>query len=353
MNHQSSLFDLPSDDVLYEALLARDTAYDGRAFVGVGSTGIVCRLTCPARKPKRENCTFFARVADALEAGFRPCKRCHPLGGHEPMVDDLRKALEADPARRWSEDDVVARGYDPSTVRRAFKRAYGLTFLELARLMRVGAGFEMLAGGAKVIDAQLEAGFESGSGFRDAFAKLLGVSPGTLSDQALLKADWIKTPLGPMITVASEKHLHLLEFMDRKGLPAELKKLAANTKGGIGIGSLGPTEQIRAELEAYFVGSSAAFETPLAFHGTDFEQSVWRTLQTIPPGATWSYKQLAISLGKPTATRAVARANGCNQLALIVPCHRVIGADGSLTGYAGGLWRKEKLIELERAYARL
>lgn len=347
---QSSLFALPDDDTLYEALCARDSAYDGRAFVGVTSTGILCRLTCPAHKPKRENCRFFESAAEGLEAGFRPCKRCHPMGGHEPLVDALMTALEANPAKVWREDDVQKAGFDPSTVRRAFKRAFGMTFLDIARIRRLQDGFDVLRGGGSVIDAQLEAGFESGSGFRTAFARLLGVAPGSLPSNALLRADMIQTPLGPMLAVTSDGYLHLLEFMDRKGLPAELAKLRDTTKGGISIGRDETTEQIEAELTAYFSGETAQFATPIALHGTDFEKSVWRMLMTIKPGETWSYKDLAVALGKPTGTRAVARANGKNQLALIIPCHRVIGADGTLTGYAGGLWRKERLIALERQF---
>lgn len=353
MPQQANFFDLPDDETLYAAYLRRDAAYDGRAFVGVTSTGIVCRLTCPAKKPKRENCRFFGAATDALDAGFRPCKRCHPLTGHEPVVDELIQALEADPSHRWSEEDLVARGHDPSTVRRAFKRAYGITFLEMARTLRLGAGLTRLQETGSVIDAQLDAGFESASGFRDAVAKLMGDSPASLRADTPLKVSWVKTPLGPMIAAASQTHLHLLEFMDRKGLASELKRLQATTKGGLGFGETPIHAQITGDLTRYFSGDSAAFTTPLAPVGTDFEQRVWQALRTIPAGQTWSYKRLASEIGKPTAMRAVARANGCNQLALIIPCHRVIGADGSLTGYSGGLWRKEKLITLERRYAGL
>ena len=196
-------------------------------------------------------------------------------------------------------------------------------------------------------DGGIAVSYEGADDFRQAVEAHLGADKGALTGEATLLADWIDTSLGAMIAVASETHLHLLEFANRKTLTAELKALHTKTEGGIGIGAPPPTRQVRRELEAYFRGESGAFETPLVFHGTDFEQTVWRMLQTIPLGETWSYKQLAESLGQPTATRAVARANGRNQLAIIVPCHRVIGADGSLTGYAGGLWRKEKLLRLE------
>ncbi len=346
------LFDLPDDDTLYTALLERDPAYDGRVFVGVASTGVFCRLTCPARNPKRENCHFFDTVAACIEAGYRPCKRCSPLqpaAEADPLVRRLLDALAADPARRWTEAGVAALGFDPSTVRRSFKRHFGMTFLEMARQTRIRDGFTVLAGGGRVIDAQLEAGFESPSGFRAAFARLLGQSPARFTGKELLKADWIATPIGAMIAVADRRSLHLLEFLDRKALPTELKKLRRAARGDVGIGRLEPVDRIAAELEAYFRGDGGRFDTPLTMHGSPFQRDVWRELRRIAPGRTRSYGDIARAIGRPSAVRAVARANGANQIAIAIPCHRVIGADGSLTGYGGGLWRKQRLIDLERA----
>ncbi|GLQ16562.1 bifunctional transcriptional activator/DNA repair enzyme AdaA [Maritalea porphyrae] len=347
------LYQLPDNDQLYNALLNRDPSYDGRVYVGVSSTGIFCRLTCPARKPKRENCTFYDEIGTAIEAGYRPCKRCKPLAPEangDPAIQTLTKALEADPSRRWSEADIVKFGLDPSTVRRAFKRQFGITFLEMARLSRMRDGFTTLADGGKVIEAQLDAGYASPGAFRTRFAKLLGISPGKLKSDAILKADWIDTPLGAMIAVSDDNALHLLEFADRKALPNELKRLMKTVKGNIGVGQNTPTKQVKNELSDFFNGKSDQFNTPLVLHGSDFTKNVWNALQTIRAGHTKSYSQLAAQIGQPTATRAVARANGANQIAILIPCHRVIGADGSLTGYGGGLWRKQKLIELERQY---
>lgn len=345
------LFDLPDPDTLYAALLARDPAFDGQAFVCVASTGIFCRLTCPARKPKRENCTFYATIGECIEAGFRPCKRCHPLQAAalaDPTIATLLEALDARPDLRWSEEHVVKLGYDLSTVRRSFKRHFGMTFLEMARQRRLREGFETLAAGGKVITAQHEASFDSASAFRAAFARLLGCAPADLRADRHLRATWIPTPLGDMIAVSSRSHLHLLEFVDRKALPTELRRLQQATKTGIGVGSLPPSEQAAAELAAYFTARSGRFETPLAVAASPFTQAVWDALRTIPAGETRSYQDIARQIGRPTATRAVARANGANQIALMIPCHRVIGADGSLTGYGGGLWRKQRLIEIER-----
>ena len=268
----------------------------------------------------------------------------------EPAIATLLQALEEQPDQRWSERDIERMGLDLSTVRRAFKRHFGMTFLELARLRRLREGFEVLGGGGKVIEAQLEAGFESPSAFRAAFARLLGCSPGELKSGGVLQASWIPTPIGDMVAVSSKTHLHLLEFTDRKALPKELAKLAKDSNTKIGIGDTAPIQQVKAELNAFFDGSSATFETPIAMAGSPFAKSVWRALQEIPPGATRSYIDIARELGRPTASRAVARANGANQIALIIPCHRVIGSDGSLTGYGGGLWRKQRLLEIEAKY---
>ena len=348
------MFSLPDPDVLYNALVARSDAYEGRAYVGVTSTGIFCRLNCPAPNPKPENCTFFENPGDCIAAGFRPCKRCHPLGPVarlDPLVDQMLKAFDADPMRRWSETCVAAMGFDPSTVRRAFKRHFGMTFLEMARHRRLRHSAEVLAKGDKVIEAQLSAGFESPSAFRAAFAKLMGRAPGEFAENALLRASWIDTPIGAMVTICDATQVHLLEFPERKGLAREVQQLFQYSKGQLGFGRFALTDQVQEQLTEFFEGRRLKFDLPLALHGTDFSKTVWRALQDIPAGQTRSYAQLAQSIARPTAMRAVARANGANQIAIVLPCHRVIGADGTLTGYAGGLWRKQKLIELERAYA--
>ncbi len=344
---------LPDFDTLYDALLARDPSYDGQAFVCVASTGIFCRLTCPARKPKRENCSFHPTVSECISAGFRPCKRCKPTAPEasaDPAVKTLIEALEQRPNYRWSEPDVRRLGFDLSTVRRAFKRQFGITFLEMARQRRLQEGFSALADGGKVIEAQISAGFESPSAFRDAFAKIMGQSPGAFSGDPFLKADWVATPLGPMIVIADQSQLHLLEFLDRKALPTEVKKLQRNASGSLGFGRTEVTEQIQEEFGQFFEGKRPFFKTPLALHGSPFTRDVWRELLKIPAGDIRSYSDVARALGRPDAVRAVARANGANQIAVVIPCHRVMGADGSLTGYGGGLWRKQKLIELELSY---
>ncbi len=345
------LFERPTDDILYDALIARDAAYEGFAWAAVKTTGVFCRLTCPARKPKRENTTFYGTIAECMEAGFRPCSRCRPLlkfGETDPVVTKLVDALDADPFRRWSEDDVLAAGIDPSTARRAFKRRFGMSFLEMARLRRMGKAADILNEGASVIDAQLDAGFESGSGFRSAVTKLFGEAPAKLRGKNLLRADWIETPIGPMIAIADSHALHILEFAERKALPTEIRRLQAATGSSIALGRHAPISQMEAELNAYFAGETKEFTTRIAGHGTPFQRQVWDALRKIPTGEIRSYGALAADMNLPSSTRAVAAANGANQIAIVIPCHRVIAADGGLTGYGGGLWRKRWLLEHER-----
>ncbi|TRW95534.1 bifunctional transcriptional activator/DNA repair protein Ada [Paracoccus sp. M683] len=347
------MLDLPEPGALYDALSSRDPAFEGRAYVGVTTTGIFCRLTCPARRPRPENCRWFASPAQAAAAGFRPCLRCHPTGpeaeGHA-TVTALIAALHADPERRWSESDLTGLGHDPSTVRRAFKRHFGQTFLEIARAARLREGLKSITKGSAMIDAQLDAGFDSASGFRTAFTRLFGHPPHQMRQPADLRADWIETPLGGMIAIADDTALHLLEFTDRKALPQGLRRLSGFVGGRIGLGRTAVTDRTESQLAQFFAGDRPLFDLDLHLHGTDFQRRVWQGLRQIPAGDTRSYAQLAGAIGQPSATRAVANANANNRIAIVIPCHRVIGADGTLTGYAGGLWRKQRLIEVERSY---
>ena len=199
--------------------------------------------------------------------------------------------------------------------------------------------------------ARGQAEFTSASAFQAAFAGWTGLPADAFVKDALLRADWIETPLGAMVAVSSVGALHLLEFTQRRALPAELALLSRDAKGSIGFGRFAPTDQIEREMAEFMAGRCARFQTPLRPSGAQFTQDVWRALREIPAGQTRSYSQLARDMGRPDATRAVARANGANPIAIVIPCHRLIGADGSLTGYGGGLWRKQRLIRLEHGFA--
>ncbi len=201
-----------------------------------------------------------------------------------------------------------------------------------------------------MIAAQLDAGYESGSGFRDAITRLLGDAPARVRDRRTLIARWIDTPIGPMLAVADTAGLHLLEFADRTALPGELARLQARC-GPVLFGDHPVLEALARQLTRYFTDARAGFDLPLAPHGSPFARAVWDALRRVPAGETRSYGELAAALDRPGAARAVARANGANQLALVVPCHRVVGADGALVGYGGKLWRKRWLLEHERRAA--
>ena len=344
---------LDNPDVLYQALLNKDRSYDGHAFVCVTTTGIFCRLSCSARKPKRENVFFCESIAACLEQGYRPCRICRPLelgNFRDPVYADLMARLNKAPYHVWSEDDLQKNGFDPSTVRRIFKRQIGMTFLELARLRRKSLGATALVAGQPVIEAQLTAGYESASGFRNAIECLIGNPPKELKGRELLKACWIPTPIGEMLAISDQHALHLLEFFDRKGLPSELKKLQKTAHSSIIFSRSEVIDRVEKALQNYFSGQSCQFDIPLAKIKGGFAPLVWQALRQIPVGETWSYSKLARAIDRPTAMRAVARANGENEIAIIIPCHRVIGADGSLTGYAGGLWRKDWLLRHEKKY---
>lgn len=347
---------LPADpDTLYAALLARDPAYDGHWYVGVSTTGIFCRLTCPARKPRREHCSFHPSPAAAEAAGFRACLRCRPLEAGratDGALETLRRAVDERPDARWDGAALEVMGHDPSTVRRAFKRAYGITFAQFARARRLGEGVASLHAGASVIDAQLDAGYASSSGFRAAIARLIGTAPARVRDRRVLIAGWIDTPIGAMLGVTCEAGVRLLEFADRAALPTEIARLQAR-HGAIRFGRSPMLGRLTGEVTAYFADAARPFAIPVMQEGSAFSQEVWAALRAVPTGETRSYGALARAIGRPAAVRAVARANGANQVAVIVPCHRIIGSDGRLVGYAGKLWRKSWLLEHERRSAGL
>lgn len=335
----------------YQALLDKKTEYEGLFYVGVKTTGVFCRPTCPARKPKIENCEFFESAQQALLASFRPCKRCRPLSHPDQvpeLVRTLVEAVEANPEKRWKDTDFRALSVDASTARRQFKKRFGMTFVEYARARRMGLAMNQIRSGKAVIDAQLATGYESSSGFRDAFSKIMGTAPTLATGDHVLKAAWLDTRLGPMIAIANESSLLLLEFVDRRGLEREVERLRNKTKSAIVPGRTKPIDLIEKELEQYFQCGKKQFNTPIAFLGSDFQKNVWQELMKIPPGETRSYADIARAIKQPSAFRAVARANGANQLAIIVPCHRVINSDGELGGYGGGLTRKEWLINHEQ-----
>jgi AraC family transcriptional regulator of adaptative response/methylated-DNA-[protein]-cysteine methyltransferase len=199
-----------------------------------------------------------------------------------------------------------------------------------------------------IIEAQLSAGYESNSRFRDIFSRIIGAAPTSSGYNNILHASWLDTCLGPMIAIANQQALYLLQFVNRRGLAREIGRLSKKLNAAIIPGRTPIIDLVEDELNAYFSGKLQQFKTPLAFVGSPFQQLVWQELQKIPYGKTCSYAQLAQAIGKPSAFRAVAQANGANQLSIIIPCHRVINTSGELGGYSGGLDRKICLLNREK-----
>src|SRR3954467_5149261 len=227
---------LPSTTEMYRALVERDRSFEGLFFACVRTTGIFCRPTCSARKPKPENVEYASTIQDALHRGYRPCRICDPMSSAAsapnwlaPLVDEMLR----NPDIRLRDEDLRQRGLDPVQVRRTFKRSFGMTFQAYQRACRLGTAMKALHGGARTLDAGLDAGFESDSGFREAFARVFGDAPGRARDTALLTAAWVETPVGPMLAIAGDAGLELLEFVDRRALESELRELARKWKRAI------------------------------------------------------------------------------------------------------------------------
>ncbi len=341
---------LPPTAEMDRACALKDAGYDGVFVLAVRTTGIFCRPSCPARRPNPENVEYFATVGEALFAGYRPCKRCRPLEASGVLPDwavRLVEEVQADPAAALTEGELRRRGLEPARVRRFFQRRFGMSFHAFRRAHRLGRALEAIRGGVDTTSAGLDAGYESASGFRDAFVRTFGRSPGAARDVSSVTVTWAPSPVGPLVAGAVDEGVCLLEFADRRALEAQLATLRRRLGMPLLPGRHPHLEQLEVELGEYFAGSRRQFEVPLTYPGTPFQRRVWEELLRIPYGETRSYEDLAVAVGRPGAQRAVGHANGQNRLAILIPCHRVIGKDGGLGGYGGGLWRKRHLLDLE------
>ena len=345
---------LPPPDTMYRALVDRDSTFEGIFYVGVRTTGIFCRPTCSAKKPARQNVDFFATPSEALHGGYRPCLRCHPMDPDKrppELIERLRAEVERAPGGRLTDKELAALSIDPSTARRQFKRHYGMTFQAYHRARRMGLALREVRKGGRVDEIQNGSGFGSASGFRDAFARIFGDVPTAAKNQGGLFAERIETPLGAMLAIADDEGLRLLEFVDRRAMEREMSILRSRLQTNIVPGEHPHLAAIRQQLADYFSGKNLEFSVPLGPVGSPFQLRTWELLRKIPLGETRSYSWMAERLGDAAMRRAVGRANGDNMLCLIIPCHRVIRADGSLCGYGGGLWRKKWLLDHERRFA--
>lgn len=339
---------------MYEALVAKDSRFEGIFLAAIKTTGIFCRPSCTARKPKPENVEYYAEAGEAIRHGYRPCKVCRPMALKDATpvwLEGLLQEISENPAQRFKNADLLARGLQPERVSRWFKKTHGMTFQGYLRMLRINHAFGRLKVGERVTDTAFDNGYESLSGFADTFRKTTGFSPTESQQHQVVALARLPTPLGPMLAGATDEGICLLEFTDRRMLETQLSRLGKRLKAVLLPGEHPHFKALAAQLQRYFDGKLDRFDLPLSLPGSEFQQAVWAELQTIPFGATRSYQEQAVSIGNPKAVRAVAKANGDNRISIIVPCHRVIGADGGLTGYGGGLWRKQWLLSHERKHA--
>lgn len=342
---------LPPKTEMWAAVLRRDASLGGLFVFAVRTTGVFCRPGCPARSPRPEHVEFFADNAAALAKGFRPCKRCRPMdrpGAVPAWLQPLFARLEAQPGQRLPDTELRSLGCDPVRVRRWFQRHRGMTFQAWQRQRRLGTALGQLQAGADPLAAGLAAGYASSSGFREAFAHLFGSPPGAARrDGTRLLARQLHTPLGVMLAAASETRLYLLDFAAEGRIEQQVAGLRRHLGLMLVPGDNPVLDACANQLGEYFAGTRQGFDLPLSIHGSAFQERAWQTLQEIPFGTTWSYAQQALRMDAPRAVRAVGRANGANRLAILIPCHRVIGSDGALRGYGGELWRKQALLDHE------
>lgn len=336
---------------MYRATVARDSTFEGVFYLGVRTTGIFCRPTCAAKKPKKENVEFFDSSGGAISAGYRPCKRCRPIepaGAPPAWLKDLLAEVEADPTRRWKDTDIQRFDIDPGRVRRWFQTHHGMTFHAYQRAMRLGMALREISNGNGLSAAAFDHGYESLSGFREAFERIFGDTPGRSRHSRKLTVTKILTPLGPMMAGAVDEGVCLLQFVDGNQLKGRLTRLRKRLDCVIVPGAHDHLTQLERELGLYFEGKLQDFSVTVFSPGTVFQMSVWEQLRAIPYGQTVSYGDIAECAGRPRAHRAVGTANEENPIGIVVPCHRVIRSDGTLSGYGGGVWRKRHLLELER-----
>jgi AraC family transcriptional regulator of adaptative response/methylated-DNA-[protein]-cysteine methyltransferase len=333
-------------DTAWAAFMRRDRSWDGRVVGAVKTTGIYCKPSCPARRPKREHVIFYASTEEARAAGFRPCLRCKPdeVGRDREAVAAAVKLIERAEEAPSLAELATAVGYAPHHFQRIFKRDLGVSPAEYARGLRNRRTEQALKANGRVTDAVYDAGYQSPSGFYSDAKERLGMTPSAWRDGGrgeTIRWTTFDSPLGQMLIAATSKGICRLTFDDSED---SLRRLFPNAtvvrdEGG---------------LKELVEGALAAIERPLAapdlpidVAGTAFQEAVWRELRKIPAGETRSYAEIAAAIGQPKAVRAVGTANGDNHVAVLIPCHRVIRSDGSLGGYAGGLDRKRKLLAAE------
>lgn len=329
------------------AVISNDAAADGLFYYAVKSTGIFCRPSCKSKPPARQNVLFFERPQDALAAGFRPCKRCRPeLLEYQPLADVALRARciikEHHGDKQRLADEMRQLGVSKRRLAQIFKQQYGLSPTEYLNQRRIITAKEQLQTGSPVIDAAFTCGFDNLSAFFAFFRKYTGMTPGEYKchkDREDFMKDTVgavyDTDLGQIVIAAKDDAIVSVQFGGKlaEGMVRQKTPL---------------TDLAAKELGEYFTGQRKSFDLPLALEGTAFQKRVWQALCQIPYGEIRSYKEVAMAIGSPNASRAVGMANNKNPILLLIPCHRVVGSKGALVGYAGGLAIKQKLLMLEQ-----
>ena len=336
---------IPDQDA-WAAFERRDRSWDGRVIGAVKTTGIYCKPSCPARRPKRENVEFFADAEAARTAGYRPCLRCKPdeVGRDRDAVARAVKLIEQAEEPLSLAEVAEAVGYAPHHFQRLFKRDLGVSPAEYARGLRRERAQDALKENGRVTDAIYDAGYQSPSGFYSDAKERLGMTPSAWRDGGrgeTIRWTTFDSALGRMLIAATSKGICRLTFEESE---AALQRYFPNATLVEDDG--GMAELVEGALTA-IDRPAAAPDLPIDVAGTAFQEAVWRELRKIPLGETRSYAQIAAAVGKPGAVRATGTANGSNHVAVLIPCHRVVRSDGSLGGYAGGLDRKRKLLTAE------
>ncbi|MEO9635866.1 MAG: methylated-DNA--[protein]-cysteine S-methyltransferase [Parasphingorhabdus sp.] len=336
------------DKIAWQAMENRDRSFDGKFVTGVLSTGIYCRPSCAARHPKRENVRFFAKPEQAEAAGLRACLRCLPNdvardeGAVKLVIDAIRMAETAPKLNELAE----LTGYSPTHLQRIFKRDTGLSPAGYARALRSERVEDALAGGASVTEAIYDAGYGSASQFYEErkMGQRTGMNPNIWSNGGEgVTVHWatVETYLGTMLVAATEKGVCCLSFNE-----GETELRHRFPKADLQIGGR-EFEKLLGDVVAQVEAPGRSHNIPLDVQGTAFQEAVWRELRKIPEGETRSYADVAAAIGKPKAVRAVGSANGANNVAVLIPCHRVVRSDGTMGGYAYGLEIKQLLLEKE------
>ncbi len=333
-------------DFAWAAFLRRDRSFDGQFVGAVKTTRIFCKPSCPVRHPMQKNVVFYATNDEAIAAGYRACMRCRPQDVARDEIA-VAKALEI-----LASDDppsleilAVAVGYAPHHFHRLFKRHVGVTPAAYARGLRGERAQAALASGVRVTDAIYDAGYSGPSRFYAEMKGQLGMTPSAWKNGgagAVIRYAIADTSLGKMLVAATDIGICRLSFDEDE---TELHRRFPNAI--IEVGGAALDEVMRGAVTAVERPSQMP-DLPLDVAGTAFQQAVWAELRRIPAGETRSYAQIAAAVGSPGAVRAAGSANGANNVAVLIPCHRVIRSDGSLGGYAYGLDRKEKLLKLEK-----